>query len=68
MIKAEMASPKKQLDSFFAKYTPELAELGKKCYAKMCKRLPGALVLVYDNYNALAIGFSPTERASDGIF
>jgi len=23
---------------------------------------------VYDNYNALAIGFGPTERASDAIF
>ena len=31
-------------------------------------RYPTALELVYDNYNALAIGFSPTERASDGIF
>jgi len=25
-------------------------------------------VLVYDNYNALAIGFGPTERASDVVF
>jgi hypothetical protein len=23
---------------------------------------------VYDNYNALAIGFAPSERASEGIF
>jgi hypothetical protein len=34
----------------------------------MRARLPGALELVYDNYNALAIGFGPTERASDAIF
>jgi hypothetical protein len=34
----------------------------------MRARLPGAIELVYDNYNALAIGFSPTERASDVIF
>ena len=34
----------------------------------MRKRYPTALELVYDNYNALAIGFSPTERTSDGIF
>lgn len=34
----------------------------------MRKRLPGAVELVYDNYNALAIGFGPTERASDAIF
>ncbi|MGA7110040.1 MAG: hypothetical protein WBY75_19975 [Terracidiphilus sp.] len=27
-----------------------------------------ALELVYDNYNALAIGFGPTERTSEAIF
>jgi hypothetical protein len=36
--------------------------------AKMRARLPGAIELVYDNYNALAIGFAPSERASDGVF
>ncbi len=30
--------------------------------------LPGATELVYDNYNALAIGFGPSERASEAIF
>jgi hypothetical protein len=34
----------------------------------MQRRLPGAIELVYDNYNALAIGFGPTERASEAIF
>jgi hypothetical protein len=34
----------------------------------MRKQLPGTFELVYDNYNVLAIGFSPTERASDAIF
>ena len=34
----------------------------------MRKRLPGAVELVYDNYNALAIGFGPSERASEVIF
>ena len=34
----------------------------------MRARLPGATELVYDNYNALAIAFSPSERASDAIF
>jgi hypothetical protein len=29
--------------------------------------MPGAVELVYDNYNALAIGFGPTERVSDAI-
>ena len=34
----------------------------------MRKRFPSAVELVYDNYNALAIGFGPNERASDAIF
>lgn len=29
--------------------------------------MPHALELVYDNYNALAIGFGPSERASEAI-
>ena len=33
----------------------------------MRKRLPTAIELVYDNYNALAIAFATTERASDAI-
>jgi hypothetical protein len=35
---------------------------------KMRGLYPTSLELVYDNYNALAIGFGPTERASDAIF
>ena len=30
--------------------------------------LPCAIEMVYDNYNALAIGFGPGERASEAIF
>jgi hypothetical protein len=61
-------SPKTQLDGFIAKFTPEVAAATKKALAAMRKRLPGALELVYDNYNALAIGFGPTERTSEVIF
>jgi Domain of unknown function (DU1801) len=42
--------------------------VAKKALAKMRKRAPGALELVYDNYNALAIGFAPTDRTSDVVF
>jgi len=61
-------SPKKQLDGFIAKFEPAIGAQAKKVLAAMRKRLPGALELVYDNYNALAIGFAPTERASEVIF
>jgi hypothetical protein len=61
-------SPEKQLDGFIAKYSPQVGALARAALAKMRARLPGSMELVYDNYNALAIGFSPTERASDAIF
>jgi len=61
-------SPAQQLRAFIAKYTPEIGAAARSALATMRKRLPGAVELVYDNYNALAIGFGPTERASDAIF
>src|SRR5262249_23173745 len=61
-------TPEAQLRSFIAKYTPEIGVLAKAALKKMRARLPGAIELVYDNYNALVIGFSPTERPSDAIF
>lgn len=61
-------TPDEQLEAFIARFTPQVASLTRAVLAKMRARLPGALELVYDNYNALVIGFSPTERASDAIF
>jgi hypothetical protein len=61
-------APATQLASFIQKFTPEIASLAKPILAKMRTRYPTALELVYDNYNALAIGFGPTERASEAIF
>jgi hypothetical protein len=61
-------SPENQLTGFIGKYTPEIGVLAQAVLAKMRARLPGAVELVYDNYNALVIGFGPTERTSDAIF
>jgi hypothetical protein len=61
-------SPEEQLDRFMSKYTPEIRVLASECLKKMQERLPGAVKLVYDNYNALVITFGPTERTSDVIF
>ena len=61
-------SPERQLDEFLDKFTPEVAAVARECLDKMRARLPGATQLVYDNYNALAIGFGPSERASEAIF
>jgi hypothetical protein len=65
---SEASEAKAQLAGFIAKFTPEVAAVAKAALVKMRKRYPTALELVYDNYNALGIGFSPTERASDVIF
>jgi hypothetical protein len=56
-----------ELAGFLAKYEPEIAERGAAAIAWLRARLPGASVLVYDNYNALAVGFGPSERASEAI-
>ena len=61
-------SPSKQLDSFLAKYNPEIASLARRALTILRKRLPGSLEMVYDNYYALVIGFVPNERPSDAIF
>jgi hypothetical protein len=60
-------SAEAQLEEFLARFTPEIAGLAKVALAKMRKRLPGAVEMVYDNYNALVIGFGPTERASEAV-
>lgn len=62
------ASTQKQIDLFLAKYTPKMEKMGRAALAKMRKRLPNAVELVYDNYNALVFGFGPNERPSDAIF
>jgi hypothetical protein len=57
-----------ELDGFIAKFTPEVAALVHALLAKARAQLPGATVPVYDNYNALAIGFGPTDRVKDIVF
>jgi len=57
-----------QLDSFLGKYNPEVETVARRALARMRKLMPGAIEMVYDNYNWLVIGFSPTERPSDAIF
>lgn len=53
-----------ELNRMLARFTPEIARLGRGAIARLRKRLPAANLLVYDNYNGCGIGFSPTERGS----
>jgi hypothetical protein len=53
---------------FLAKFEPHVAVSARTALARLRKLLPGATELVYDNYNALAIGFGPSDKASEAIF
>jgi len=55
-------SPQQQLDGFIDKFTPDIAAAIRRAVAMVSARLPGATILVYDNYNALAIGFGATDK------
>ena len=57
-----------QLASFIARFTPEIVACADEVLDRLRARMPSAVQLVYDNYNALVIGFGPNERASDAIF
>ncbi len=54
----------RRLDEFIAKFTPDLAIEIRETLERMRANL-GAVELVYDNYNALAIGFASGERLAD---
>ena len=67
-VSVDSMTAKQQLDAFISRYSPEVARVARQTLRWMRKRFPDACVMVYDNYNALAIGFGPTERASDAVF
>src|SRR5438046_1855606 len=58
-----------QLASYFAKYEPAIAKLGKALRAKLRYRLPGLfeIVYMYGTQNSLVISYSPTENGYEGV-
>ena len=54
----------RQIATFVAKYTPEIATATRMSRARLQAVFPRGHEIVYDNYNALVFGYSPTERAS----
>ena len=61
-------SPATQVSGFIARFDPAIAKLVRASRSVIRKRYPTAIELVYDNYNALALGYSTTEKTSDAIF
>lgn len=60
-------TPSAQLAGFIAKFDPALARMIRTGRRVLRTRFPTAIEIVYDNYNALAIGFASTEKTSDAI-
>ncbi|MDB5463674.1 MAG: hypothetical protein JWP28_2641 [Phenylobacterium sp.] len=57
-----------QIEGFIAKFSEDVAPQIRAARAEMRRRLPGAVELVYDNYNALAIGYGASDRLEDLVF
>jgi hypothetical protein len=62
------STAERQLDAMIDRFLPAVAKVARRAIVKVRQLAPGAVELVYDNYNALAIGFAPGERSSEGIF
>lgn len=57
-----MSTPEAELDGFLARFTPAIADQATTVISTLRAQLPGASLLVYDNYNALAVGFGPNDK------
>jgi hypothetical protein len=65
--KADGITTASQVAGFLEKYTPEIAGAFRACRRRMRALVPRGYELVYDNYNALGIGYGPGQKASDVV-
>jgi len=56
-----------RIAAFIGKYTPAVAAQLREARDRMRSHFPRGFELVFDNYNALVFGISPTERASESF-
>lgn len=64
-VSAALAAPRGQLPELISRYSPDVASAFRKARAALRKHFPRGYELVYDNTNALGVGYSPTPRPSD---
>lgn len=57
-----------QIAGFIDKFAEPMQAMIRACRARLERRFPQAVELIYDNYNFLVVGFGPTTRSSDAIF
>ncbi len=60
-------SPARRLNAMIDTFDPAIQKVVRAARARLRKRLPAAVELVYDNYNALAIGYGSSEKRGDWI-
>src|SRR5438876_211692 len=63
----EPLDAEKQLRAFIQRFEPKDQRLIRAVRSAVRKRFPTANELVWDNYNFLVIGYSPTQRPTDSI-
>jgi hypothetical protein len=56
-----------RLHAFLARYEPAIAEQAHAVRARLQQCFPSGFELIYDNYNALVVGYGPSVRASDAV-
>ena len=60
-------TPARQLATLIGRLEPAHRKLARTTRAALRRRFPTAVELVYENFHALAIGYSPTEEMADCI-
>lgn len=56
-----------QIDGFLARYSPAIEAQLRDARARLRAFFPRGFELVFDNYNALVFGISPTERSRESF-
>lgn len=56
-----------QLEAFLGRYLPAVAALGRAVVKRLRVRFPSCDVLVYDNYQALAVGYSSNGKTKSAF-
>lgn len=59
--------PEAALAGFLDRFDPDIAADARAAMRRLRDRLPMADAMIYDNYNGLVMGFSPTELPSDAV-
>ena len=60
-------TPARQLANLISRLDPTMRKIARISRAALRRRFPTAVELVYENFHALAISYSPTEEMADCI-